>query len=466
MSLSAGNIWTTSLFAEKLNIAVIGGGPSGLLLSHLLLRDDDIKVSIFESRDDPRIKGAEQRAYALGLGIRGRTAIRQVDEELWQAIRERGYESERFQLHIGGFVIPLRSEKDGNPDNGSEPSVLIYQSELCAGLIDELERRHGKNDRLEMKFGTRVISCDLKAMEVTSESDSQTFDLIIGCDGVNSIVRNSMSEAFQAFESSMQDLPGNFKVIRMNEIPPNVDPKAVSLILPRKGSTSAFVEPTGKDGSCCILFAGRDDASILKETSNVTAVEEELIQAFPEWKGFHNSIAEGLVSQTAPGIASSVVCNIYNFGGKSVLAGDACHATGGVSGQGVNSALVDSAVLADCIAQYRDDMSTALLEYSVRQVPEGKALYDLSFGPKPKGMKGLIWAARSARDTLFRGRFGIGRPPLQTRLTTDLSSFASIRREVDKFYEDLFPSDEDFRRRLSSLHKSAMRMTPPRSLAK
>lgn len=216
------------------------------------------------------------------------------------------------------------------------------------------------------------------------------------------------------------------------------------------------MEPTGNDGSCCILFSGRGDTPILRETKNITAVVEELQGAFPRWEGFYQQIAEQLMAQPAAVTASSVVCNTYNFGGKAALAGDAAHATGGVSGQGVNSALADVVVLAQCIQENRDDLAKGLIEYSCRQVPEGKALYDLSFGPKPKGFQAIRWAFRSARDTLFRGRFGIGRPPLQTRLTTELTSFANIRRETDEFYPESFPLLEDFRTELESLHLKAI----------
>jgi 2-polyprenyl-6-methoxyphenol hydroxylase-like FAD-dependent oxidoreductase len=49
-----------------------------------------------------------------------------------------------------------------------------------------------------------------------------------------------------------------------------------------------------------------------------------------------------------------VTCNTYHYGNFAVLTGDAAHATGGVSGQGVNSALQDAALLANCLAQVYD----------------------------------------------------------------------------------------------------------------
>ena len=493
-SLSASSSSSTSSSSD-LNIAIVGAGPSGALLANLLLKkksgDDDntnnnnIKVTLLESRSDPRkLLDKESndigRAYALGIGIRGRTSIRQVDEQLWNAVKAQGYESERFQLHIGPFVIPLRSEKDStdslsqtktNGDNQRqqqiEPSLLMFQSDLCGAMIDELENRYipqGSNNNnrdLQMLFETRVDNIECKDMYITTNSDDKNsrklgpFDLIVGCDGVNSAVRTTMGDVYPAFETTTTRLPGEFKVVQLDSVPPNIDPTSVSLIFPKSGSCTAFVEPTSNDGNCCILFAGggSSPSPIISETQNKTAVIESLEQAFPQWEHYHDVIATQLMARTNPGSASSVQCNTYHYANKLVLVGDAAHATGGVSGQGVNSALVDAAVLAQCISQHRDSIDEALLAYSKKQVPEGKALYDLSFGPKPTGFKALKYGFQTLKDTLFRGKFGIGKQPLQTVLTTNLISFASLRREKDKYYDEPFPTRHDFDTKLNSLHK-------------
>jgi 2-polyprenyl-6-methoxyphenol hydroxylase-like FAD-dependent oxidoreductase len=125
----------------NLNVAIVGAGPSGLLLAHKLLQSTIpvANIDVFESRSDPRDLHKQQgsRAYALGLGIRGRSAIATVDEDLWTAVKKRGFECERFRLHLNQKLnVKLR-----DAEKGVEPSVLIYQSDLCSGLLDELEVR-------------------------------------------------------------------------------------------------------------------------------------------------------------------------------------------------------------------------------------------------------------------------------------------------------------------------------------
>lgn len=430
---------------QSLRVAVVGGGPSGLLLAHRLLQAG-AAVNLYEKRSRPN--QLEKRAYALGVGIRGRTAIQSVDAALWKAVQSRGFASERFVLHAGPFSIRLRDEEDGkSSDAKSEPSLLLFQSDLCRALADELDARWSTSGRLQMFFDCGVADLNLQKLSVTTDKGkTERFDLVVGCDGVNSVVRRQIAASWPDFQATQELLPGVFKVVQLPAMPPLLDSTAVQLLIPKSGGVTAFVEPTAF-GRCCLLFAGRNETDVLLSGANVTALVEELVARYPKLVGSDlQSAAEQLSTLGKPAQASLVTCNTFHYGSVAALAGDAAHATGGVSGQGVNSALQDSATLADCLVQQYDStrkeesLNAALLSYSQRAVPDGKALYDLSFGPKPATLFGkLRFAAKSARDSLFKGKWGVGELPLQTLLTTSLQSFADIRRDRDRFYEEPFP---------------------------
>jgi len=477
---------------------------------------------VYEYRSDPRDarqKSGPGRAYALGLGIRGRTAIRSVDEGLWTAVKDRGFECERFRLHFNSKLgIKLRDAEDG-----VEPSVLIYQTDLCAALLDELDRRQIGN--VSVHFDSRIDDVDLASSTISLADDGAgggvghaqkgPYDLIVGCDGANSIVRNALRahsppNTFSFTQRKL--LPGCFKVARAEEFPPLLDPASVALILPEKKSLgiTAFVEPT-VGGGACLLFAGRltdagnettttakspdiDGAADLgpilfprpdaavegvapRSSSDVATITKLVVDQFPLLEGTTglDGIVRQLLTQRAS-VADSVKCNIYNSGPDATpaaICGDAAHATGGVSGQGANSALADSAALADCLVRCyapadadcpgddggrdakRAMLYRSVYSYSQRMVPEGLALYDLSFGNDGKTLpifRNVRSMLSNAVDGVFGGKFGIGKKPLQTLLASSLTSFVDIRRDRKDMYVDDFPSDEAFQLELDRVY--------------
>mmetsp|Transcript_13448 Transcript_13448/g.27297 ORF Transcript_13448/g.27297 Transcript_13448/m.27297 type:complete len:544 (-) Transcript_13448:1659-3290(-) len=493
-----------------LNVAIVGAGPSGLLLAHKLLQSNIpvANIDVFESRADPRDLQKQQgsRAYALGLGIRGRSAIRTVDEELWAAVKERGFECERFRLHLSQKLnVKLRDREEG-----VEPSVLIYQTDLCSGLLDELETRSSDSSQctVNVHYETFIKQVDLaNAIMETKEQKKGPYDLIVGCDGANSIVRDALDKysppnTFQFTQRRL--LPGCFKVARCEKMPPLLDQNSVALVLPESKAlgVTAFVEPT-VNGGCCILFAGKlSDASKSEaegeEEEGQTGVnfnsllfpdpnlsdgdihsdggltKEMIFEQFPLLEGtpgMDDAVHQLLNQRTS--VADSVKCNIYNAPSTitpTAICGDAAHATGGVSGQGCNSALIDAAVLVDCLIENyhptkNDDnivatkkamLHQSLQSYSNKQVPQGLALYDLSFGndgkilPIFRNIKAML---SNVIDTIFGGRwFGIGKKPLQTLLASSLDSFTYIRRDRQNYFVDEFPSDEEFVKQLESVY--------------
>jgi len=392
---------------RSLTTIIVGAGPSGLLLAHRLL-EAGATVQIFDSRPDPRsADGAlEGRAYALGLGIRGRTAIRTVDDELWNAIKLKGFASERFKLHLSSsFAIDLRTPEE----SGSlEPSILLYQSDLCAAMLDELEKRYSKSERLNACFGAKVESVDplngIVTLEHTSTDGSaakiQSADLIAGCDGVNSIVRKTLEQQCEGLEVSKEMLPGCLKVLRFPEMPAALDPSAVHAI-PGGGGSSAFVEPTA-EGACALINWRPNEGSSDKRSESKEGATVDL----------------GSLTDPA---------------------------------EGCNSALQDSASLADILEQTGGHVAPALLEYSQARVPEGHALLDLSLGPKEGAgpIQRVLYGLATLRDFIF-GRLKIGEPSLQVELTTTLTPFTELRRKRDFFFGE-FPPQSAFDDAISSV---------------
>ena len=63
-----------------------------------------------------------------------------------------------------------------------------------------------------------------------TDLSAKTFDIVVGSDGVNSLVRSAMEHFHPSFRCTKERLPGEFKVVRLDHAPPNMDPGSASLV--------------------------------------------------------------------------------------------------------------------------------------------------------------------------------------------------------------------------------------------
>ena len=88
--------------------------------------------------------------------------------------------------------------------------MLIYQTDLCGALLDELDGRSVGGDvggrganGVEVHFDLNIarvnlvssvisIKRDDKEDDTTNNCERGPYDLVVGCDGANSIVRNAL----------------------------------------------------------------------------------------------------------------------------------------------------------------------------------------------------------------------------------------------------------------------------------
>ena len=227
-------------------VLIAGAGPSGLLAAHCLLsrQGQQYDVEIIESREDPRATEAGPRAYSLGLNVRGQGAIKYFDKEgrspgLLKSIATRGVESDSFFLHIGKTKIGIRKPSPKN-EKGKEttpstipflapppPTLLVPRNKLTEGMLENLETLHGgPSSHLKVSFNTKLVNVDLVNGKATVESgntetssgiitETKSYDLIIGADGVQSILRDAIQEKEQSrgFKSEEVVLPSKYKIM-------------------------------------------------------------------------------------------------------------------------------------------------------------------------------------------------------------------------------------------------------------
>ncbi|GAA2387837.1 4-hydroxybenzoate 3-monooxygenase [Nonomuraea africana] len=166
----------------RTQVAIIGAGPAGLLLSHLLERRG-IDAVVLESRDRAYCE-QRQRAGMLEQGtvdvLRACGAGARLDRE--------GLTHHGLELRFGGrgHRIPL-SELTGGK------TVTIYaQTEIVKDLIALAPEGR-------IRFGAEVVEVDASTPRVTYRENGRLHtldcDLIAGCDGFHGVSRAAVPNA-------------------------------------------------------------------------------------------------------------------------------------------------------------------------------------------------------------------------------------------------------------------------------
>lgn len=384
------------------SVVISGAGPAGLLTAHALLsrERENYKVKIFELRKDPREEEVGPRSYSLGLNIRGQYAVRDYfgkagRSKVWDAIEKKGVKSDSFWLHIGKNKFNIRKpapegvsveeDKDAPP-----PTLLIPRNKLTSAMVDELQRLY--SDRCEIFFEESLHHVDIAANTVrTSSGIEETYDLLVGADGVSSIVRGAMTRSTALlpgsapFVSEDEVLPGGYKVM-LRDCPPGLDSNSVHALestSKEKSGFGLFMIPAppaagsaqGETNSMCTLIAWPKEQPAVIESGSDEEIREALLRDFPQL-GAVSAEEVGQLSKQRPSSAKLIRCSRYHDD-KVMLIGDAAHSTGGTLGQGANSALLDVVAFDRALDDTGDDIPAALEAFSSRQVQEGLALWTL-----------------------------------------------------------------------------------------
>ncbi|XP_024359909.1 kynurenine 3-monooxygenase acdD [Physcomitrium patens] len=431
---------------------IVGAGPAGLLLAHLLLQAKPkphfLPVRVFEARNDPRtpLPLYKERQYCVGLSARGQDGIKRVDG-LWDEVEKRGMPSSQFVLHTGNRAIALKR-------NPGKPSLLINQRALAATLVSELESRYSKDD-LEVNFNTRCERVDFKSRTVSFNGKSEnpvSYNLLVGADGARSAVRNEFITQ-RGFDYKQTNMPYTFKVLYVPR-PPELSEEAVHAFRVTKDDA---VDENGKQsGGFKLPFTGTasktslrfscfptpgDGMSVLIEWSPGTTPTELLsIKSAGELKTYIEKYmpplkvpveaAEVFINQR-PTSSMKVYCSkFHDAGGKAVLIGDAAHAMSNALGQGCNSSLQDVVTLSQCLHEV-EDLTKALERYTEKQTREDHAaayLSEFAF-PQAKWVLPFFYLGNIAQPAL--GKVlppSILAPPIQSLCSETLTPYSEIVR--------------------------------------
>ncbi|MFC3068900.1 4-hydroxybenzoate 3-monooxygenase [Phenylobacterium soli] len=326
-------------------VAIIGAGPSGLLLAHLL-QQAGVDAVVLEHRDreyvEGRVRAGVLEQIAVDLMDRIGLGARMHREGLVHEGTNIAHEGEMFRIDMKALT------------GGS--TVMVYgQQEVMKDLFDAAEDR-----QLKIVFGAE----DVQLHDVTGppyvtwrsggEAHRLDCDFIAGCDGYHGVSRGSIPE----------------DVLRHYE---RVYPFGWLGVL-------AEVPPAAHELIYCNHERGFALASMRSQTRSRYYIQCRLDDRIEDWSDerFWDELCVRLGDKAAAGVVRgpsfeksiaplrSFVAEPMRYG-KLFLAGDAAHIVPPTGAKGLNLAVSDVIFLSEAIEEFYRERSTAGIDhYSAR----------------------------------------------------------------------------------------------------
>jgi len=387
-------------------VVVAGAGPSGLLTAINLLRrnnnNNKYHVTIIDAGPDHGVFTAEDlkryRSWMIGLSTHGLTALKRVPDLYEKYVSQVGILMESFHIHIGRHEI-----KGSARDNFGE-SYVVDRNFICAALARYLNEHFADcvettttTTTLQRMYETKILYVDgdnqrLLTRKRSSSSDSAgqnnnnneetyvDYDVLIGCDGVRSCVRECMLKNHRDFECSVDDIFNDFKAVHIDR--PSSVANGATHVLPGCLKNINGIGLPELGDKLNLAFGYPKDTEIDQE---LHSQDQKVVKLHfqKHFKAFELDDYDDLARQWVDqdwSQTGQVHCNYYHSTKLNCLImGDAAHATSPSIGQGMNTALADAAVLDELLDTHCDDWNKVLPDFSTERVKEGNALTYLAY---------------------------------------------------------------------------------------
>jgi p-hydroxybenzoate 3-monooxygenase len=314
----------------RTQVGIVGAGPAGLLLSHLLAQRGVDSVLV-ENRSRAYCE-ARQRAGLLEDG--SVKLLREVD--LAQRLDTEGLEHGGIYLQFAGE----RHHLDFRDLTGGRTVTIYAQTEIVKDLI---ARRLADGGALEFEVtGTAVADLDtdrpvLSYTTAGGERRELTCAAIAGCDGFHGICRPAIPAHLLAVRD--RDYPYAWLGI-IAEVPPSTD----ELIYSHHPEGFALHSMRTPQISRLYLQVRPDERIGEWPDDRIWAALQRRF-ALPGWE-----LKEGPISDKAITPMRSFVSAPMRYG-RLFLAGDAAHIVPPTGAKGLNLAFADVTVLAEALAR-------------------------------------------------------------------------------------------------------------------
>ncbi|KAL4876330.1 hypothetical protein BJY04DRAFT_210640 [Aspergillus karnatakaensis] len=351
-----------------LKIIIVGAGIGGLAAA-VSLRKDDRKITILEQ---------SSIAQEIGATISLQPNASKIVEQQWglaSKLKERGsMVDQAFEIYNLDEERQLRIPLLTKDKYGAE-RMMYHRADLHQTLKERATSPDFPGRGATLRTSSRVASCDPEKGTVTLTSgEVLSADLIIGADGIKSVVRNAvLGEQVAAQPTGLSA----YRMMVSTEILER-EPDFAKVIDPRKGCTTMvighdrrLIMGPARNGTIYSVVALVPDENMNEDSANTswtTNGDHDKMMAtfadFPTWATKPLLLAKG----SALGLWQLRDLDSLKtwYQGRAILIGDAAHAMLPTQGQGASQAIEDAEALGAFFDGFEKASTVASLETVTR----------------------------------------------------------------------------------------------------
>merc|ERR1719221_43180 len=352
-------------------------------------------VTLVDGREDYGSYSQEElsknhRSWMLGLADHGMDAIKTLPDLYNNYVRGTGNSRQEGNIYLGKKRIsyPMDSSSGSHPKSAPPEAFIVDRNYVVAALARYVKETHGDDDNFTAMYLSKCQYVDYENKQVlvrSNESQKEAYipyDLLIGCDGVRSTVREALIKRHSNFSCETTDIFQEFKATHL-ELPktvsasslcllPDIFPYCQGIVLPETGGQANI--SIGVQRNCFEKMAEELKSSDYKVVAEYTKKNFKAFE-LQDYDDFAKQWVGQRWNQTG-----MVHCNFYHsLQAGIVIMGDAAHATSPSIGMGMNTALGDAQIFDEILKESKDDLTAALPAFSEARVKEGNALSDLAY---------------------------------------------------------------------------------------